>query len=94
MSAGVPSPRPWFRARSAPSLGSAVRRARQVAALSQDELARKASTSRPTISRLERGSPVASSTLLDIAAASGYELVLVPRGARITIDTRASGGEP
>lgn len=84
---------PWFRARTAEALGSAVRRARQVAVLSQDELARRASTSRPTVSRLERGSAVATSTLLDVAATCGYELVLVPRGARLTVTTNASDGE-
>lgn len=84
---------PWFRARTADALGSAVRRARQVAVLSQDELARRASTSRPTVSRLERGSAVATSTLLDVAAACGYELILVPRGARLTVTTDASDGE-
>lgn len=85
---------PWFRARTTAALGSAVRRARQVAVLSQDELARRASTSRPTVSRLERGKAVASSTLLDVATACGYELVLVPRGARITVEERSGDGEP
>jgi HTH-type transcriptional regulator/antitoxin HipB len=81
------SPRPWFRARSAGALGTAIQRARQTAALSQDELADRAGTSRPTLSRLERGASVASSTVLDAAAACGYEFVLVPRGARVTVET-------
>lgn len=87
------TPKPWFRARTADALGSAVRRVRQVAVLSQDDLARRASTSRPTVSRLERGSAVATSTLLDVAAACGYELVLVPRGARLTITTNVNDAE-
>ncbi|WP_081599731.1 helix-turn-helix domain-containing protein [Cellulosimicrobium cellulans] len=86
--------RPWLRARTPEALGSAVRRLREVAALSQDELALRASTSRPTVSRLERGSAVGSSTLLDIAAACGYEVVVVPRGARITVEASPNDGEP
>ncbi|MEV8027475.1 helix-turn-helix domain-containing protein [Cellulosimicrobium funkei] len=82
---------PWFRARTPSALGAAIRRLREVASLSQDDLALRASTSRPTVSRLERGSAVSSSTLLDVATACGYEIVVVPRGARIVVEARPSG---
>jgi len=84
----------WFRARTPGALGDALRRARETTGLTQSELAGRASSSRPTLSRLERGAPVASSTLLDVAAACGYELVLVPRGARLVVEAPTPDGEP
>ncbi|NDO89562.1 helix-turn-helix transcriptional regulator [Cellulosimicrobium cellulans] len=74
-------------------MGEAVRRARETRGLTQSDLAERASSSRPTMSRLERGAPVASTTLLDVAAACGYELVLVPRGARLVVEARTQDGE-
>ncbi|MCR1981520.1 helix-turn-helix domain-containing protein [Cellulosimicrobium cellulans] len=85
------TPLRWFRARTTTALGEAVRRARETTGLTQGELAERASSSRPTVSRLERGAPVASSTLLDVAAACGYELVLVPRGARLVVERTRDG---
>ncbi len=86
--------RPWFRARTQAGLGRAIRRARQTAGFSQDELAAEATTSRPTLSRLERGASVASKTVLAAAAACGYEIVLVPRGARVTVGPPDAEGAP
>ncbi|MEL7977736.1 helix-turn-helix transcriptional regulator [Isoptericola sp. F-RaC21] len=79
------STRRWFRARTPEALGTALRRAREVSGLSQEMLAQQAETSRPTVSRAERGSSIASGTVIDLATACGYEIVLVPRGARVTV---------
>lgn len=79
-------PRSWFRARSATALGTAVQGARQDAGYNQSELAEHAGTSRPTVSRLERGQVVTTTTLLATLAACGYELVVVPRGARVHVE--------
>jgi len=79
-------PKPWYRARSAAALGAAIQGARQDAGLNQAELAERADTSRPTVSRLERGQVVTTATLLDTVAACGYELVVVPRGARVRVE--------
>lgn len=78
--------KPWYRARSTAALGAAVQGARQGAGFNQADLAERADTSRPTISRLERGQVVTTTTLLDTLAACGYELVVVPRGARILVE--------
>jgi transcriptional regulator with XRE-family HTH domain len=78
--------RPWYRARTPAALGAAVQGARQSVDLNQDELALQAGTSRPTLSRLERGLPVSTSVLLEALATSGYELVVVPRGARLHLE--------
>jgi transcriptional regulator with XRE-family HTH domain len=59
--------------------GSLLTRARRRAHLSQDELARRAGTSRPTLSSYERGhrSPTLS-TAARILAAADHELTAVP----------------
>ena len=79
-------PKPWYRARSHAALGAAVQGARQSAGLNQDQLAELAATSRPTLSRLERGMPTSTSVLLEALAASGYEVIVVPRGARVRLE--------
>ena len=76
----------WYRARNTTALGAAIQTARHEAGFNQDELAERANTSRPTVSRLERGQVVTTTTLLDTAAACGYEIILVPRGARIHVE--------
>lgn len=78
--------RPWYRARTPAALGAAVQGARQSADLNQDELAVRAGTSRATLSRLERGLPVTTTVLLETLAESGYEIVVVPRGARVRLE--------
>jgi transcriptional regulator with XRE-family HTH domain len=59
--------------------GALVSRARVAAGVSQEELARRAGTSRPTVSAYEHGrkSPSAQ-TLSRLLAVLGYELVAVP----------------
>jgi transcriptional regulator with XRE-family HTH domain len=76
----------WYRARTSAALGAAVHGARQSVGLNQDELAGRAGTSRPTLSRLERGLPVTTTVLLEALATSGYEIVVVPRGARVRLE--------
>lgn len=76
----------FYRARDTAGLGRAVQGVRTARRYTQDELAHMIDSSRPTISRLERGAAATSTdTLLDALAACGYELVVVPRGARITV---------
>ncbi|GAA3800518.1 helix-turn-helix domain-containing protein [Cellulomonas soli] len=80
-----PTRRPFYRARSITALAEAVQAMRTDAGKTQTELALDITSSRPTISRMERGMPVATDTLLDALTACGYELVLIPRGARLTV---------
>lgn len=77
---------PWFRARSARSLGDALAEIRKRAGLSQSDAAELTGTSRPTVSRMERGLAVSSATLLDLLEHARYEIVLVPRGARVVVE--------
>lgn len=75
----------WYRARSLRALGQAVRGARETRGLTQDELADLIASSRPTLSRLERGHAVSAETVLDALARCGYEVVVVPRGAQVSV---------
>ncbi|MBI9113713.1 helix-turn-helix transcriptional regulator [Sanguibacter suaedae] len=75
----------FFRARSASGLASAVQAVRTASGRTQTELAESIHSSRPTISRMERGLPTATDTLIDALTECGYELVVVPRGSRVTV---------
>lgn len=75
----------WFRARSPHALGTAVASARRARGLTQTELAGRTSSSRATVSRLERGGSTTTDTLLDALARCGYEVVVVPRDAKVTV---------
>lgn len=74
-----------YRARTLSALGSALQGTRIARGYTQDDLARVIGSSRPTISRMERGNPATTDTVLDALAACGYELVVVPRGATVTV---------
>jgi transcriptional regulator with XRE-family HTH domain len=76
----------WYRARTRSALGDALQRVRQDRGATQHELAERIGSSRPTLSRLERGESSQADTILAILAATGYELVVVPRGSRVTVE--------
>ncbi len=63
-------------------LGGAVRGARKRARLTQTDVCARAQISRDTLSRLERGEPVDTSTLLRIANSLGYLIDLRPAPLR------------
>lgn len=76
-----------YRARTLGALGSALQGTRAARGYTQDDLARVIGSSRPTISRMERGHAATTDTVLDALAACGYEIVVVPRGATVTVTT-------
>ena len=76
----------WFRARGLTALGAALKGARETAGLSQSELASLIESSRPTISRLERGVPVTTDVLTKALARAGYEIYVVPRDAHVRVE--------
>ena len=63
-------------------LGGAIRAARKRARLTQADVCARALISRDTLSRLERGEPVDTSTLLRIAKSLGYQITLRPAPLR------------
>ena len=76
----------WYRARTKSSLGAALKSIRQRAGTSQSELAARVSSSRPHLSRLERGTSPQVDTLMQLLDLQGYELVVVPRGSTVTVE--------
>ena len=75
----------WYRARTKRSLGTALQSIRQRAGTNQSDLAARVGSSRPHLSRLERGTSPQVDTLMKLLDVQGYELVLVPRGSEITV---------
>jgi HTH-type transcriptional regulator/antitoxin HipB len=68
-------------ARTSKQIGAIVRRARRRAGLTQAELAERVGLRQATISKLEAGEPATRlSTLLDVLAALGLEIVIDERG--------------
>ncbi len=82
---GSVSRQPWYRARSARSLGQAIRSVRRDHQTTQIELSDAARISRATVQRMEGGSDVGLSAALAAIAELGYEVVVVPRGASIEV---------
>jgi transcriptional regulator with XRE-family HTH domain len=76
----------WYRARTKIALGAALQSIRQRSGTSQSELASQVSSSRPHLSRLERGTSPQVDTLLRLLDVQGYELVMVPRGSTVTVE--------
>lgn len=77
--------RRWYRARTKSALGDALKGIRQRAGDTQDEAAGKAGSSRPHLSRLERGTSPQLDVLMYYVDEYGYELALIPRGSGVTI---------
>jgi HTH-type transcriptional regulator/antitoxin HipB len=76
----------WSWAVDAAELGSAVRRARSARGLQQAQLAEILGVSRMTVSRMERGEPVATDTALRALSECGMAVVVVPKFARLVVD--------
>ena len=64
-------------------LGTAIRRYRKEAQLSQDDLAERLGVSRMTVSRMERGDAVSLDTAISALAECGAKLAIVPKSAKI-----------
>ncbi|NCT91964.1 helix-turn-helix transcriptional regulator [Cellulomonas sp. APG4] len=77
----------WFRARTPAALGAALRHVRRSRGLTQTELGDRIGASRPTVSRMDRGSETVSlGTVLDVVAECGFELIVVPRGSMLKVE--------
>ena len=83
--------RRWYRARTKTALGDALKGVRQRAGDTQAEAAAKANSSRPHLSRLERGSTPQLDVLMYYLDEYGYEILLVPRGSVATVALPPAG---
>lgn len=66
-------------------LGSLIVEARGDRGWTQQELARRCSVGRMTISRAENGEPVSSSTVLRIVSELGLKVMVTAKQARVTV---------
>lgn len=82
-----PNERPWFRIRGASGLARALSEVRRNAGVSQDELAESLGVNRLTVGRLEGKPNTIVSRVVRAFSILGYDLVAVPRGATIVVDT-------
>ncbi len=76
------------RAVTAADFGQAVRWARQERELQQADLAERLGVTRMTVSRLERGERVNIETAVRALSECGFEIVVVPKFSRITVEDR------
>jgi transcriptional regulator with XRE-family HTH domain len=76
----------WQRARGAVGLGSALRRLREARGWTQSDLAELLGVDRTTVIRLEAGRNPAVRRLVDALSLLGADLLVVPRGARVTVE--------
>jgi transcriptional regulator with XRE-family HTH domain len=83
--------RPWFWLRGDTGAGSALFGARRAAGLTQAQLAELLGIDRTTVIAMESGRSAAVSRLLQAFNQLGYDLIAVPRTARVTVDTGWQG---
>jgi len=82
--------RPWFRIRGADGLARALVDARKAAGINQDQLAETLGVDRNTVGRLETRPNKIVARVVRAFSVLGYDLVAIPRGATITVDTDPS----
>lgn len=88
----------FWRIPDAEAVGKLLGTARRALHLSQAELARRLGVSQVNVSRIEAGGDMRVSTLIDIARALGFELMIVPKAAapavRSVLDDVTPRSEP
>ena len=74
-------------------IGAQLRRARQAAGLTQEQVAELAGISRPRYRDIETGAAAArATTLMNVARALGLEMMLIPQFLVPAVDTLLSPG--
>ena len=75
----------WIRVKGSRDLGEALEQVRRETGLTQAELAGHLDVTRTTVIDMEKGRPAAMRRLVDGLSILGYDLVIVPRGARVAV---------
>ena len=76
----------WYRIRGRSGLKEALSGARRLTGISQAELAERLGVDRVTLVHLEGGKNAGALRLLDAFGALGFDLLAVPRSARVHVD--------
>lgn len=75
----------WLRPRGRDALAQAVSTCRRAAGLTQEQLAQRLGVNRTTVIDMEAGRNQALTRAADALSLLGYDLVVVPRGAHVTV---------
>lgn len=81
---------PWFWLRGDGGAGGALAGVRHTVGLTQAEIARRLGIDRTTVIDIEAGRNAAVNRFVGLFNRMGYDLIAVPRGARVTVE---AGGE-
>ena len=87
------SVRPWFWLRGEGGTARALAGARHAAGLTQAEIARRLGIDRTTVIDIEAGRNAAVNRFVGLFNRMGYDLIAVPRGARVTVETGEESGD-
>lgn len=79
----------WVRIKGGRSLGDALEQVRKDAGITQVALASRLGVTRTTVIDMEKARPAALRRLVDAFAMLGFDIVIVPRGARVQVDELA-----
>ncbi|MGH3196559.1 MAG: helix-turn-helix transcriptional regulator [Streptosporangiaceae bacterium] len=84
--------RPWFWLRGKAGAGIALAEVRREAGLTQAQLAAQVGIERTTILNMEAGRNTTINRFVDIINRLGYDLIAVPRGARVSVTVDGEDG--
>jgi transcriptional regulator with XRE-family HTH domain len=82
-------PKPWFWLRGTDGAARALAAVRHQAGLTQAQVAAQLKMDRTTVLNMEAGRNPAVSRFVSLFNWMGYDLIAVPRGARVIVDPRA-----
>lgn len=75
----------WLRPRGRDALAQAISACRQAAGLTQEQLAHRLHINRTTVIDMEAGRNQALGRAAEALGLLGYDLLVVPRGAKVTV---------
>lgn len=84
----------WLRLRGRDALAQAVLACRQAGGLTQEQLARRLHVNRTTVIDMEAGRNRALARTAEALSVLGYDLLVVPRGAKVTVTEATSQEHP
>lgn len=76
----------WYWIRGDRGIGNALSGARRAAGITQAQLADRLRANRSTIIEMEAGRNPAIARLIEAFNLMGFDLVAIPRGARVTVE--------
>jgi transcriptional regulator with XRE-family HTH domain len=83
--------KPWFWLRGEGGPGRALAGVRHAAGLTQAQLASRLRMDRTTVLNMEAGRNPAVNRFLSLFNWMGYDLIAVPRGAKVTVEAPQEG---